>query len=268
VPVELRPSAELPLGDLAALFTAAYDGYFVPFSVDGPTLQYMVDVFGLDLASSLVALEDGTPIGLANLGRRGGRSWLGGVGVVPSRRRSGVGELLTRELLDRARAAGCTELVLEVIVENAPAIALYEKLGFAHTRELEVLALPPVDSGGGAGAEEAPLDAVHALVRARREEPEPWQRDDDTVGALAGREPPPQGLVAGDAAAIFRPGGEGVGLVQAAGGERGLQAIVAALRARGPVSAVNFPAPGAVAAVLRAAGAQVSLRQHEMVAPL
>src|SRR5581483_11634583 len=40
-----------------------------------------------------------------------------------------------------ARAAGARELMLEVIVENAPAIALYEKLGFQTTRVVEVLTL-------------------------------------------------------------------------------------------------------------------------------
>ena len=50
--------------------------------------------------------------------------------------------------------------------------------------------------------------------------------------------------------------GPGVSLVQAAGGDTGCKAIVAALRALGPVSAVNYPAGGAVSAVLRAAGAR------------
>ena len=38
-----------------------------------------------------------------------------------------------------ARDLGAREMVLEVITENAPAIGLYEQLGFRATRELEVL---------------------------------------------------------------------------------------------------------------------------------
>src|SRR5262245_52171422 len=102
----------------------------------------MVEVFDLDPAASLVAVDAGQPIGLANLGRRGERTWLGGIGVVPARRGQGVGELLNRKLLDRARALGANEMALEVIVENAPAIALYEKLGFEQVRDLDVLSLP------------------------------------------------------------------------------------------------------------------------------
>jgi ribosomal protein S18 acetylase RimI-like enzyme len=258
VPAELRPSTGLTHADLAELFTASYEGYFVPFRVDEPTFDFMVDVFDLDLAGSLVAIDDGVPVGLANLGLRGTRSWLGGVGVVPSRRGEGIGELLTRRLLDRARAAGAREMALEVIVDNHPAIALYEKLGFERTRELEVLSLAREESA--AAADEATLEAARALVRAERDAAEPWQRDDDTVDRLEARDPAPRARVAG----------ETVSLVQAAGDQPGLQTILAALRSRGTVSAVNYPAGGAVANALHAAGASASvvLRQYEMVVGL
>ena len=90
--MELRPSTELTRAELAQLFTAAYEGYFVPFQVDQARLAQMVDVFDLDLGRSLVAYDGDTPVGLANLGLRGERTWLGGVGVVTSHRRRGIGE--------------------------------------------------------------------------------------------------------------------------------------------------------------------------------
>jgi hypothetical protein len=54
-------------------------------------------------------------------------------------------------------------------------------------------------------------------------------------------------------------------MLQAAGGERGPSEIVAALRAKGNVSAVNYPAGGGVARAIRAAGGEVTLRQYELV---
>src|SRR5262249_25126963 len=129
--VEFRRSSDFSRAELASVFTAAYEGYFIPIVVDEAQLGYMVEVFDVDLSRSVVAVENARPIGLANLGRRRERTWLGGVGVVPDRRGSGIGESLTRMLLDQARRTGAREMVLEVIVENAPAIALYEKLGFA-----------------------------------------------------------------------------------------------------------------------------------------
>jgi hypothetical protein len=155
-------------------------------------------------------------------------------------------------------------MVLEVIVDNRPAIRLYEKLGFVRTRELEVLSLA-ASAAGSVDAEAAPVTAARSIVRALREDEEPWQRDDDTVERLAAREPRMQGIVSGDAAAVYRITAPSVNLVQAAGDPRGLRAILSALCANGTVSAVNYPSGGAVAEALHAAEAEVTLRQYEMV---
>ncbi|HEY7604999.1 MAG TPA: GNAT family N-acetyltransferase [Gaiellaceae bacterium] len=264
MPVRLRPSSDLTHAELAELFTAAYEGYFVPFAVDEATLGYMVDVFDLDLSRSLVAEDGAERLGLANVGLRAARAWLGGVGVVAASRRRGIGELLTRRLLEKARLAGADEMVLEVIVENRPAIALYEKLGFVRTRELVVASLPAAE-GDGAAAEAASVDAAQALVREHRDGEEPWQRADQTVTRLGGRGAGAEGIVAGDAAAIYRLAGETVSLIQAAGDRAGLLQILSVLRAKGTVSAVNYPAGDTVSAALRDAGADVTLRQYEML---
>src|SRR6185312_3533307 len=178
------------------------EGYFIPFVVDESQLKYMVDVFDLDLSRSLVAVEGERPVGLANLGRRGERTWLGGVGIVPDHRGSGVGESLTRRLLDQAREAGAREMVLEVIVENAPAIALYEKLGFTKTRELEVLSLAAA-AAEYSDARETELEEALKVVAAARRGPEPWQRADETVANLARRGSVPRAIVVDGAAAVF-----------------------------------------------------------------
>jgi ribosomal protein S18 acetylase RimI-like enzyme len=261
--VEFRHSSEFSLAELASVFTASYDGYFVPIVVDETQLRYMVEVFDLDLSASLVAVERKRPVGLANLGRRGGRTWLGGVGVVPDHRGSGVGESLTRMLLDHAREAGGREMVLEVIVENAPAISLYAKLGFTRTRELEVLSLTAANQHSE--AREIDLEEGLKLVAATRVGPEPWQRAAETIANLSRRRPPPRALTAGGAAAIFSEDGDRVSLLQAAGDSAGLEALAAALRSKGHVTALNFPAGEPVARALREAGVTVRLRQHEMV---
>jgi ribosomal protein S18 acetylase RimI-like enzyme len=266
VAVELRPAAELSMAALADLFTAAYDGYLVPFAVDEATLAYMVDAFDLDLDGSLVAVDGRTPVGLANLGRRGEAAWIGGIGVVPDRRRKGIGERLMRGVVGGAREAGARVLTLEVIVGNDRARALYEKLGFVTTRELEILSL--AGQGGGGEAEPLPLDAARRLIAARRDGAEPWQRADETLDNLARRDPLLQALVSGDAAAIFRVSEGRVGLLQAAGSGSGLHRLAAALRCFGTVAAANYPAQGPVAAVLREAGAEVTLRQFEMALAL
>jgi GNAT superfamily N-acetyltransferase len=261
--VEFHRSSEFSLGELASVFTASYHGYLIPFAVDETQLRYMVEVFDLDLSRSVVAVEHGRPIGLANLGRRGERTWLGGVGVVPDHRGSGVGESLTHRLLDQAREAGAREMVLEVIVENAPAITLYEKIGFARTREFEVLSLAPATEH--AKARETDLGEGLRAVASSRGGPEPWQRADETVANLARRGPTPRAITVDGAAAVFSQDGDRVSLLQAAGDAAGLEALAIALRSRGTVTALNFPADEPVATALREAGATVRLRQYEMV---
>ena len=255
MPAELRPSTELARSELAQLFTAAYEGYIVPFAIDEARLGHMVDAFDIDLSRSVVAWEQGSTVGLANLGVRGVRTWLGGVGVVPSARGRGIGELLTRTLLDRARATGAREMVLEVIVENAPAFALYEKLGWKTTRELEVLSL---EAATGGSAEEIDLAEARRRIAAARTEPEPWQREDATVDNLDGV----TAFGASGGAAIYRMEGERVNLLQIDGGD--LDTVVAATRARGPILALNYPAGSPAAKAMHDAGATVVVRQFEM----
>ncbi len=59
-----------------------------------------------------------------------GESDMMNVAVSPDYRRQGIGEALVKALCDRLKEQGNTCLTLEVRVSNAPAIALYEKLGF------------------------------------------------------------------------------------------------------------------------------------------
>lgn len=52
------------------------------------------------------------------------------VATLPEFRRRGVGRALVSALLDHARTKNFCRVTLEVRVSNAPAIALYESLGF------------------------------------------------------------------------------------------------------------------------------------------
>lgn len=45
-------------------------------------------------------------------------------------RRHGVGSLLMQAAEDRLKSTGCHAIVLEVAVDNAPAIAFYKRLGY------------------------------------------------------------------------------------------------------------------------------------------
>ena len=262
-----RPAAELELGRLAGLFTAAYEGYLVPFSIDERTLRFMVDAYDLDLDASRVALLDGVPVGLANVAVRGDRAWIGGIGVTPFGRRRGIGERLMRAVIDQARLRGARMLQLEVLDGNEPALALYGKLGFEHVRDVDVWILDAEPEAAG-GAAETDLDAAHERIRTLRPAPEPWQRDDETLARLRGLDPPLRALGDYGGAAIVRPSPAALSVVQIGGDEAGARVVLETLRREGSVDVLNLPHDEPAAAAFRQLGARVAARQRELVLTL
>ena len=55
--LELRSARSLSLGERAELFTAAYEGYVLPFHIDEEQLAFMDTVFDFDVDSSRVAFR-------------------------------------------------------------------------------------------------------------------------------------------------------------------------------------------------------------------
>lgn len=78
----------------------------------------------------LVADDNGTVAGY--IGSQTVLDWsdVMNVAVAPDYRRQGIGEALLNALMDHLTRTGVKVFSLEVRVSNAPAIALYEKLGF------------------------------------------------------------------------------------------------------------------------------------------
>ena len=257
--LELVSASQLDDVELARLFTAAYEGYLVSFAVDEDTMRSFTAAYDLDRDASRVAVREGAPIGLANLGLRGADAWIGGLGVVPGERRRGAGRALMRAVHDEARARGAAQVWLEVIAENTSARALYEELGYGLVRDLVVWSLV----GGADGvAREVPAAEAHAWIRAHRSGREPWQRHDASLARIHA----PRGLAVDGAAAVVRVTGARVDVVQVAGGEDALEMLLAGARTLGDrLGVLNLPAGDAAGAVLGRLGASADLRQHEMV---
>jgi ribosomal protein S18 acetylase RimI-like enzyme len=93
---------------------------------------------------TVVAVKDGADVGMARYGpddTRARTGWLISLWVAPAARRMGVGSALTDAIVELARAAGVTRLLLDVADSNAAATALYEAKGFAPNGEIG--SLPP-----------------------------------------------------------------------------------------------------------------------------
>jgi GNAT superfamily N-acetyltransferase len=253
--VELRAASVLSLAERAALFTAAYEGYLMPMRIDEAALGWMQEKFDFDLDASRIAYRAGEPVGLANLAVRERDAWIGGVGVIASARRAGVGEALMRAVHEEARSLGVERVWLEVIVENTGALALYEKLGYEIVQDVEVWTLPAAE--GEIGGQEVPAAEARARLPERHE---PWQRADGTLAHYDDV----RGLVTDSGAMLFCV--RATAQLQQYTGEP--EPLVRALRTFGDVYILNLPADDPAAQVLGELGGSVTVRQHEMLLQL
>lgn len=231
--MNLVPSNQFSLAELAELFTRGYEGYFVPMHFDEPTLRYMVETWDIDLSKSRVA----PGAGLANLGVRGDRGWIGGIAVVPEQRGNGIGRALMEAVLELAPPT----VLLEVIEANEPAIRLYETLGFERTRVLEVWRV------------EAPLAPAETVAQSTLGQTGlPWQREDASL-------PPDYERIEVDGGAMLFRGGTVFQL------EARDEDAAATLLSRGAtLNYVNVPEGDVAIGALERLGGELRLKQFEM----
>jgi ribosomal protein S18 acetylase RimI-like enzyme len=260
--MELVPASRYSYAELAEIFNAGYEGYFTPFNLDEAAFRLMSSAFDDDLGASRVALVDGTPAGICKLAIRGERGWIGGIGVAAPHRGTGVGEALMRAVLDEARSRGLREVWLEVLVQNEPAIRLYEKLGFDRVRGLEVWALEgrvflnhDVRRVAAAAAQER--------IRVERTWREPWQRADESVANYDDVE----ALESERGAIVYRVARDRVWLLQGVAPDveaaRELLDVLPAEAAS--LTWLNGPEGDPFNAAIASLGGALAHRQHEMV---
>jgi ribosomal protein S18 acetylase RimI-like enzyme len=90
-------------------------------------------------ATWVVAIETGTPIGIASVVDRYDGRHVESIWVAPTHRRRGVFRALLRALVDHERANGAQDLVLWVVEDNDGARQVYRRLGFVPTGERQHL---------------------------------------------------------------------------------------------------------------------------------
>jgi GNAT superfamily N-acetyltransferase len=124
------------------------------------------------------------------------------MGIATAFRRRGLGRSMLQRAIADARALGTRTITLEVIAENAAAIALYEANGFAKTRRL--VGFVRGDSPAGAGVLEEIDPALFAGVVAREGDDDlPWQLSAATFAAAT---PPARAFRCGEAYALVVEG--------------------------------------------------------------
>jgi GNAT superfamily N-acetyltransferase len=267
--VDLVSADSLSLGDLVRVFNLGFTDSLVPMVMDEAGLADHIACNDIDLACSRVAV-DIDPVGFALAARRGTEAWIGGMGIAPAYRQGGLGARTLRAAIDAVAAQGVATVWLEVLEGNAPAIALYERLGFERARHLDVWALAPDPERTAVEHRGLDVDAAHAWIAARRGAREPWQRADASIVRMRERGRPLVGVAVrrGDelvGAAICLSDGAMVRVLQIAAVDRAAaRDLIVAAAGRVTLRLANVPSGGLSSGVLGELGAELSVSQHEM----
>ena len=183
VDVKLIPASQFTLDELTGIYNQTRVDYMVPMPMNAARLAEYISVYNVDLEHSLVAMQENDLRGVAMLGVREGRAWITRLGVIPTTRRSGVGEALMAGLLEQAEKLNIQFDMLEVIKNNKPAHTLFLKLGFYEIGELLVLrrspVIPPTDP---VVADAQRLDRHEALTLVGRDRgTQPWTNQSESL---------------------------------------------------------------------------------------
>lgn len=201
--MQIQSPFSLSIEELAAGLTSCFEGYIVPANFTAPLLAAVLRSESVDLATSLVILDEGRVMATALVARRGKTARVAAMGVAKVARRQGLGRQILTQAIEEARKRGETRLILEVIEQNPAAIALYEGLGFTRLHRLlgfnatlssELLLGPELE-------DVEPAD-VADVIRAREPGGVSWSMSATTVANMA---LPSRGVRSGDVYAVIGP---------------------------------------------------------------
>ena len=116
---------ELEMGDIEAVSIMEAQSFSMPWSA-----KDFEQLVSDEKSLYLVAEADGLVVGCCGVTNVRGEGNINNVVVQEAYRGQGIAYAMMQELLVRGREMGCTEFTLEVRVSNAPAIHVYQKLGF------------------------------------------------------------------------------------------------------------------------------------------
>lgn len=183
--IQLVPASSFSIDQLVAAYNQTRVDYLVPMPMNAARLAEYIHIYDVDLDRSQVAVAENQILGLAMLGVRPNQTWITRLGVLPIKRRRGVGEALMRALLDATDQLRIDCTCLEVIKNNTPAHTLFLKLAFTETRELLILRRPPGPPAEIPGAEVGWLNRAEALALLGTRTPPPaWTNETHSLANI------------------------------------------------------------------------------------
>ena len=182
IDIKLIPASQFTLDELTGIYNQTRVDYMVPMPMNAARLAEYISVYDVDLEHSLVAVQGDDLRGVAMLGVREDRAWITRLGVIPTTRRTGVGEALMAGLLEQAERLNIEFDMLEVIKNNTPAHTLFHKLGFYEVGELLVLRRSPVSPDDPVVADARRLERHEALTLVGLDRgTQPWTNQSESL---------------------------------------------------------------------------------------
>ena len=141
---ELVSASNFSADELAEIYNAGRVDYIVPMPMNAKRIQSYVRTYDVDLDASVVIYDqDHQPAGIGMLGIRDDRGWITRLGIIPEKRKAGMGITMMKALIDAAKVRYARLIQLEVIEGNDPAHRLFLRCGFRETRRLMIIRRPP-----------------------------------------------------------------------------------------------------------------------------
>jgi len=197
--LDSKPALDYPLPDLTYLLNLCFENYLVPITFNLIQFITMLRKDSIDLSASRVLVEDGEPVGIALIARRGWTSRLAAMGIVQSMRGRGAGFQLMERLIQDARDRKDHDMVLEVIEQNEQAVQLYQKCGFQTIRRLIGLIRKDANESAQNSMEEIDLREAGKLISQYGLSDLPWQLAGETIAHL---NPPARAFRSGPALVV------------------------------------------------------------------
>jgi len=258
---------------IASAFNAVYEDYVMPVNLSAAQVEHHISSYDIDLgASPLWRDDDGAVIGMAMLGVRDDRGWVGGFGIAKPYRGRGLSHQLIQDVIERGKGINLREIVLEVITSNTAAIRTYERASFAHHRNLLILVRRPADIALDIDTTAVTTADPNLLLanRPQTNQQPAWQHepssllgDETLTGLTLGPAGAPHAM-----AVYLRPDATSIRIADIAAIDHdAAQTLLAALIQREPdksIALVNEPEASNALPALLNLGWQEVMRQHEM----
>ncbi len=132
--VRVEHLSERQLDALIEAQNSIFEDYIIQIRSSRQFFMDFLRSVGGSLREVIVSLDEGRIVGYVCPVIDGDDAWIGGLGVLPSHRRKGIGTKLMLAAEEECRGRGVRGVTLEVIEGNDQAKRFYEKLGYAGSR--------------------------------------------------------------------------------------------------------------------------------------